>query len=195
MRANRRAMTVMWASWRAGAPKAVTPADGEARAIRLPRRRPQVPTGGLYLSGHHFFMWQTPCARRAAAGVRWGAAGSLEAAPKRRKGAQVPSWRTSHGVVATFSGGKPIFFLLPAMKLLPAHPRRRRHPEGRSAAEEARSALPSAPRMGTMPSSCRKQENHVSFFPGPSGVRGTEGPYLTNLLADPPGATNRRCVS
>jgi len=55
--------------------------------------------------------------------------------------------------------------------------------------------LPSAPRMGTMPSSCRKQENHVSFFPGPSGVRGTEGPYLTNLLADPPGATNRRCVS
>ena len=31
-------------------------------------------------------------------------------------------------------------------------------------------------------------------FSGPSGVRGTEGPYFTNLLADPPGATNRRHV-
>ncbi len=92
------------------------------------------------------------------------------------------------------SQGPSPFFLLPAMKLLPAHPRRRRHPEGRSAAEEARSALPSPPRMGTMLSSCRKQENHVSFFPGPSGVRGTEGPYLTNLSADPPGATNQRYV-
>ena len=96
-------------------------------------------------------------------------------------------WRPSRGASP--------FFLLPAMKLLPAHPRRRRHPEGRSAAEEARSALPSSTWMGTMLSSCRKQENHVSFFPGPSGVRGTEGPYLTNLLADPPGATNRRRVS
>ena len=31
-------------------------------------------------------------------------------------------------------------------------------------------------------------------FSGPSGVRGTEGPYFTNLLADPPGATNQRYV-
>ena len=68
-------------------------------------------------------------------------------------------WRSSRGASP--------FFLLPAMKLLPAHPRRRRHPEGRSAAEEARSALPSSPWMGTMLSSCRKQENHVSLFLGP----------------------------
>ena len=68
-------------------------------------------------------------------------------------------WRPSRGASP--------FFLLPAMKLLPAHPRRRRHPEGRSAAEEARSALPSSPWMGTMLSSCRKQENHVSLFLGP----------------------------
>ena len=68
-------------------------------------------------------------------------------------------WRPSRGASP--------FFLLPAMKLLPAHPRRRRHPEGRSAAEEARSALPSSTWMGTMLSSCRKQENHVSLFLGP----------------------------
>ena len=123
-------------------------------------------------------------ARQVAGGRRQeeeGGAGSELAEPP------LAWWRPSRGASP--------FFLLPAMKLLPAHPRRRRHPEGRSAAEEARSALPSSPWMGTMLSSCRKQENHVSFFPGPSGVRGTEGPYLTNLLADPPGATNRRRVS
>ena len=131
--------------------------------------------------------WRRPGwvgARPVAGGRRQeeeGGAGSELAEPP------LAWWRPSRGASP--------FFLLPAMKLLPAHPRRRRHPEGRSAAEEARSALPSSPWMGTMLSSCRKQENHVSFFPGPSGVRGTEGPYLTNLLADPPGATNRRRVS
>ena len=65
-------------------------------------------------------------------------------------------WRPSRGASP--------FFLLPAMKLLPAHPRRRRHPEGRSAAEEARSALPSSTWMGTMLSSCRKQENQRFLF-------------------------------
>ena len=44
--------------------------------------RAAVPTRGLYLSGHHFFMGQTPCERKAPAGVRWGAAGSREAASR-----------------------------------------------------------------------------------------------------------------
>ncbi len=156
--------------------------------------RRAVPTGGLYLSGHHFFMGQTACERMAPEGVRWGAAGSRGAASRGGRRRRFRAGRTSSGLVSIPRGASP-FFLLPAMKLLPAHPRRRRHPEGRSAAEEARRALPSSPWMGTMLSSCRKQENHVSFFSGPSGVRGTEGPYLTNLLADPPGATNRRRVS
>ena len=166
-------------------------ADGNEPPAAL---RAAVPTGGLYLSGHPF-SWGRQLAnewrRRGCVGARpvaggrrpeeEGGAGSELAEP------HLAWWRPSRGASP--------FFLLPAMKLLPAHPRRRRHPEGRSAAEEARSALPSSTWMGTMLSSCRKQENHVSFFPGPSGVRGTEGPYLTNLLADPPGATNRRRVS
>ena len=64
-------------------------------------------------------------------------------------------------VGARTQGPRP-FFLLPAMNPLPARPRRRRHPEGRSGAEEARSALPSSPGTGTMLSSRRKQEDHVA---------------------------------
>ena len=54
------------------------------------------------------------------------------------------------------------FSLLPAMNLVLARPLRRSHPEGRSAAEEARSALPSCQRTGTMPPSHPKQENHAA---------------------------------
>ncbi len=74
-------------------------------------------------------------------------------------------------VGARTPGPRP-FFLLPAMNLLPARPRRRRHPEGRSGAEEARSALPSAPGTGTIPPSRRKQENHpATAQPLPSTPR------------------------
>ena len=45
------------------------------------------------------------------------------------------------------------------------------------------------------PARCRPEAYTLwTSFSGPSGVRGTEGPYFTNLLADPPGATNRRHV-
>ena len=54
------------------------------------------------------FHGQTPCERMAPAGVRWGAAGSREAA-SRRKAAKVRAGRTSHGLVATFPRAKPIF--------------------------------------------------------------------------------------
>ena len=64
---------------------------------------------GLYLSGHHFFMGQTPCERMAPAGVRWGAAGSREAASRGGRRRRFRAGRTSHGLVATFPRAKPIF--------------------------------------------------------------------------------------
>ncbi len=126
----------------------------ELGVLPAARLRRAVPTGGLYLSGHHFFMGQTACERMAPEGVRWGAAGSRGAASRGGRRRRFRAGRTSSGLVSIPRGASP-FFLLPAMKLLPAHPRRRRHPEGRSAAEEARRALPSSPWMGTMLSSCR----------------------------------------
>ena len=176
--------------WGAAGSRGAASRGGRRRRFRAGRTSP-----GLVATPGITFSWGRQLAnewrRRGCVGARpvaggrrpeeEGGAGSELAEP------HLAWWRPSRGASP--------FFLLPAMKLLPAHPRRRRHPEGRSAAEEARSALPSSTWMGTMLSSCRKQENHVSFFPGPSGVRGTEGPYLTNLLADPPGATNRRRVS
>ena len=60
----------------------------------------RVPTGGLYLSGHHFFMGQTPCARRGAGPralgrrrVAWGAA------------PPVPEWRCGVGGFPTSTQG------------------------------------------------------------------------------------------
>ena len=81
-------------------------ADGNEPPAAL---RAAVPTGGLYLSGHHFFMGQTPCERMAPAGVRWGAAGSREAASRGGRRRRFRAGRTSHGLVATFPRAKPIF--------------------------------------------------------------------------------------
>ena len=71
--------------------------------------RAAVPTGGLYLSGHHFFMGQTACERMAPEGVRWGAAGSRGAASRGGRRRRFRAGRTSPGLVATFPRGKPIF--------------------------------------------------------------------------------------
>ena len=73
------------------------------------RLRRAVPTGGLYLSGHHFFMGQTACERMAPEGVRWGAAGSRGAASRGGRRRRFRAGRTSPGLVATFPRGKPIF--------------------------------------------------------------------------------------
>ena len=73
------------------------------------RLRRAVPTGGLYLSGHHFFMGQTACERMAPAGVGWGAAGSRGAASRGGRRRRFRAGRTSPGLVATFPRGKPIF--------------------------------------------------------------------------------------
>ena len=71
--------------------------------------RAAMPTGGLYLSGHHFFMGQTACERMAPEGVRWGAAGSRGAASRGGRRRRFRAGRTSPGLVATFPRGKPIF--------------------------------------------------------------------------------------
>ena len=69
------------------------------------------------------------------------------------------------------------------MNLLPARPRRRRHPEGRSGAEEARSALPSAPGTGTIPPSRRMQENHPA-----TAQRLPSTPQIASFQSQPSGS-------
>ena len=174
-------------------PRPDLPAGKESSDEPPAALRAAVPTRGLYLSGHHFFMGQTPCERMAPAGVRWGAAGSREAASRGGRRRRFRAGRTSHGLVATFPRAKPIF---PASghETAPRPSAAAKAPGVPERSGGGAQRLAFAAADGRMLSSCRKQENHVSFFPGPSGVRGTEGPYLTNLSADPPGATNQRYV-
>ena len=90
---------------------AVSRADGAIRTVGVPGGTAfsQQLTGGLYLSGHHFFMGQTACERMAPEGVRWGAAGSRGAASRGGRRRRFRAGRTSPGLVATFPRGKPIF--------------------------------------------------------------------------------------
>ena len=166
-------------------------ADGNESPAAL---RAAVPTGGLYLSGHHFFMGQTACERMAPAGVRWGAAGSRGAASRGGRRRRFRAGRTSPGLVATFPRGKPIF---PASghETAPRPSAAAKAPGGpeRSGGGAQRLAFVAVDGHDAL---LLPEAGKSRFpFPGPSGVRGTEGPYLTNLLADPPGATNRRRVS
>ena len=177
--------------WGVRAEKEAIPTVGVCAAAAL---RAAVPTGGLYLSGHHFFMGQTACERMAPEGVGWGAAGSRGAASRGGRRRRFRAGRTSPGLVAIFPRGKPIF---PASghETAPRPSAAAKAPGGpeRSGGGAQRLAFVAVDGHDAL---LLPEAGKSRFpFPGPSGVRGTEGPYLTNLLADPPGATNRRRVS
>ena len=155
--------------------------------------------------------WEVGGARGGGAGVRAGGAQARE----RRPLVGTARRRRAAGKDPKFGGGSPLG-RDPGVQRHPdgrvVHAFRwapRSGADQRSAFPALCAALPAGVRAetGTTPRAgdarlslgsaqrCRPEVYTLrTSFSGPSGVRGTEGPYFTNLLADPPGATNRRHV-
>ena len=138
------------------------------------RCRPEVYTfSGITFHG------ETPCERKAPDGVRWGAAGSREAVSRGGRRRRFRAGRTSHGLVVAFPRAKPIF---PASghETAPRPSAAAKAPGGpeRSGGGAQRLAFVAVDGHHAL---LLPEAGKSRFpFPGPSGVRGTEGPGVSS---------------